>query len=118
MNASEWPDDTVVYSEALGVTTAGELRASLEVLDGEGDTELRRWLFFTFYQPTAWPWPSGPISVGGKEYPQSVFSSDQFLPLSTSSGTYKALDVNSPSALRAHAARSLKDAMQFAWPTS
>ena len=105
MNASELPDDTVVYAEGYGQTTAGELRYTLKSLDSEEDTALRRWLFFTYYQPTEWPWPTGPISVGGKEYPQSVFSSAAFLPLFTSSGTCRGLDVNDPSALKDHAAR-------------
>ncbi len=115
MNASELPDETEVYITGFGVTTAGELRYNLRSLDAEADTALRRWLFFTYYQPTRQPWPTGPISVGGKEYPQSVFSSAEFLPLFTSSGTCRGLDVNDPCALKAHAAKSLKEIRRFAW---
>ena len=115
MNASECPDSTVWYNPEFGETTAGELRSTLGALDADEDTALRRWLFFTYYQPTDWPWPTGPISVGGNQYPQSVFSSEAFLPLFTSSGTCKGLDVNDPSALKAHAAKSLKEIRQFAW---
>ena len=99
MNAAELPDSTEVYVAGFGVTTAGELRSPLEALDAEGDAALRRWIFFTLYQPTKKPWPSGPINVGGKEYPASVFMNDRFLPLSTSSGTSEGDDLNDPSAI-------------------
>ena len=115
VNASELPDDTEVYVAGFGVTTAGELRSPLEAIDAEGDTALRRWIFFTLYQPTKQPWPSGPISVGGKEYPQSVFTSDRFLPLYTSSGTTAGVDTSNPCELREHAKRSLKEIRRFDW---
>ena len=118
MNASECPDSTVWYNPEFGETTAGELRSTLGALDADEDTALRRWVFFTLYQPTRWPWPTGPINVGGKEYPQSVFSSEAFLPLYTSSGMYEGLDVNDPCALRAHAAKLLSEVLQPGWPTN
>ena len=101
MNAAELPDSTEVYVAGFGVTTAGALRSPLlEAIDAEGDAALRRWLFFTLYQPTKPPWPSGPINVGGKEYPQSVFMSDRLVRLYTSSGVYEDIDINDASALK------------------
>ena len=118
MNPSECPDSTVWYNRDYGEATAGELRYTLKSLDADEDTALRRWLFFTLYQPTDWPWPTGPINVGGKEYPQSVFSSDRFLPLYTSSGMYEGLDVNDPCALKAVEESVLKKVKQLRGLTS
>ena len=120
MNASECPDDsTVWYNPEFGERTAGELRSTLVgALDADEDTALRRWVFFTLYQPTRWPWPTGPINVGGKELAASVFSQDQFLPLYTSSGMYEGLDVNDPCALKAVEESVLKKVKQLRGLTS
>ena len=115
-NPAEIPDDTEVYIHGYGVTTVGELRAPLVQLpDDKEDAAIRRWLFFTYYQPTTWPWPSGPIRVGGREYPQSIFNDNRFIRLFTKAADYRDLDVDNPVAMKKHAAKALKKIRRFDW---
>ncbi len=119
LQPAEFPHDTLVYVPGYGETTAGNIRAPLvQVAYDKEDAALRRWLFFTLYQPTDRPWPSGPIRWGGKEYPPSIFNDNRFLPLFTKAADYRDLDVDDPVAMKEHAAKALNEIMKFGWLTS
>ena len=99
MNASELPDETVVYVPEFGETTAGELRSTVQALDGEMDATVRMWLWICTRSPKAEPWRTGRIRVDGKEYPASVFTSERFLPISTLNGMFDGVDFSDPCAV-------------------
>ena len=80
------PDDTPVYVDGFGVTTAGELREPIASLPTDSermeDATIRMWIWMTVYSPKAKPWKDGHIWHGGKQYPLSVFYDDRFIRLS------------------------------------
>jgi hypothetical protein len=98
------PDDHVVYVPGVGETTVGAIRGDAGgSLESEDDATVRMWVLIALHDPKAKPWRSGRIRVGTKEYPASVCTSDQSLPLYTSSGMFADADTN------AHSSPSWKD---------
>lgn len=99
---SHLPDDHVVYVPGVGETTLGSIRGGAEdapALDSDDDATIRMWCLIALHDPKASPWRSGRIRVGTKEYPASVCTSDQSLPLYTSSGMFADADINARSSL-------------------
>ena len=97
---SELPDDTVVYAEGFGETTAGEIPGPVWVSDDpEGDAAIRMWLWTILYQPKAKPWKTAFITYRGKSYPLSVFDDNRFIQLHYPAGLYKDIDVDDPAAI-------------------